>query len=102
MNRQQLPCTLALLAVMAGCSSVDSAKTPAQSASRSGACNAEAVQGMLGKIATAEQVEQARQQAGAQSVRVLAPGDAVTLEYNAQRLNVDIDEAEVIQRINCG
>jgi hypothetical protein len=26
----------------------------------------------------------------------------VTLEYNSQRLNIDIDEAEAIQRISCG
>ncbi|MCG4451716.1 hypothetical protein LJY18_00155 [Pseudomonas sp. MMS21-TM103] len=102
MYRIQLPCTLALLVVLAGCSSVDSAKTPGQPASPSGTCNAEAVQGMLGKTATAEQVKQARQQAGAHSVRVLAPGDAVTLDYNSRRLNIDIDEAEVIERISCG
>ena len=102
MYRKQLPGTLALLAVLAGCSSVDSDKTPAPPANPNGVCNAELVQGMLGQTATAEQVEQARQHAGAQSVRVLAPGDAVTLDYNSQRLNIDIDEAEVIERINCG
>ncbi|MDP3979521.1 MAG: I78 family peptidase inhibitor [Pseudomonas sp.] len=102
MYRKRLPYTLALLVVLAGCSSVDSSKTPAPAANPNGACNAELVQGMLGRSATAEQVEQARQHAGARSVRVLAPGDAVTLEYNSRRLNIDIDEAEVIQRINCG
>ena len=103
MYPKQLPCTLALLLVLAGCSSVDSAKTPAAPpAGSDGTCNAEAVQDMLGEIATAEQVEQARQQAGAHSVRVLAPGDAVTLDYNSRRLNIDIDEAEVIGRISCG
>jgi hypothetical protein len=105
MYRKRLPCTLALLAVLAGCSSVDGNKTPAPPANPNGACNAEWVQGMLGQTATAEQVEQveqARQHAGARSVRVLAPGDAVTLDYNSQRLNIDIDEAEVIERISCG
>lgn len=102
MYRKRLPCTLALLAVLAGCSSVDGSKTPAAPANPNGVCNAELVQGMLGQTATAEQVEQARQHAGARSVRVLAPGDAVTLDYNSQRLNIDIDEAEVIQQINCG
>jgi hypothetical protein len=102
MYRKRLPGTLALLAVLAGCSSVDGSKTPAPPANPNGACNAELVQGMLGQTATAEQVEQARQHAGARSVRILAPGDAVTLEYNSQRLNIDIDEAEAIQRISCG
>ena len=102
MYRKQLPGTLALLALLTGCSSVDSNKTPAPPANPNGGCNAELVQGMLGQTATAEQVEQARQHAGARSVRVLAPGDAVTLDYNSQRLNIDIDEAEVIERISCG
>ncbi|MDM8347370.1 I78 family peptidase inhibitor [Pseudomonas sp. sp1636] len=100
MYRQQLPCTLAMLAVLAGCSSVDSTEPAALPPH--GDCNAEAVQALLGETATAAQVEQARQQAGARSVRVLAPGDAVTLDYNSRRLNIEIDEAEAIERINCG
>lgn len=103
MYPKQLPCTLALLLVLAGCSSLDDTSTSAaQPASSDGTCNSAAVQNMLGKTATAEQVEQARQQAGAHSVRVLAPGDAVTLDYNSRRLNIDIDEAEVIEQISCG
>jgi hypothetical protein len=100
---KRLPCTLTLLLLLAGCSSPDGARTTgAQPVNSDGTCNAEAVQNMLGKTATAEQVEQARLHSGAQSVRVLAPGDAVTLDYNSRRLNIDIDEAEVIERINCG
>lgn len=67
-----------------------------------GSCNAEAVQTFLGKTATPALLEQARSQSGAQTARVLRPDDVVTLEYNAQRLNLSTDQALVVQRINCG
>lgn len=93
----------ALLAVLAGCSSTDTAPTQASKPAHSdGTCNAAGAQSLLGQVATAEIVEQARQQAGARTARVLSPGDMVTLEYNSQRLNIDITEAEVIERIACG
>ena len=67
-----------------------------------GACNAEAVQHFIGKTASPALLDQARNQSGAQTARVLQPEDVVTLEYNAQRLNLSTDQALVIQRINCG
>jgi hypothetical protein len=98
---KQITASLALLAVLSGCSS-----TTAPEASRSGTpshgCKAEAVPGMLGKQATVERIERARQQTGAQRVRVLAPGYARSMEHDPQRLNIEIDEAEVIQHIHCG
>lgn len=91
--------SLALLAALAGCSALD---TPPPAAPAAHDCSAEAVPGLLGKPASAERVEQARQQSGAKRVRVLAPADAVTLDYNPQRLNIDIDEAGLIRRLSCG
>ncbi|SFP89688.1 I78 family peptidase inhibitor [Pseudomonas borbori] len=93
---RHIPASLALLALLAACSSVDKPAAP------DATCRAEAVPGLLGKLATAERVEMAREQTGAKSVRVLAPGDAATMDYNPQRLNIEIDEAELIQRISCG
>lgn len=90
--------SLTLFAALTACGTVD---TPPPATTDS-TCRAEAVPGLLGKQATAERVEMAREQTGARSVRVLAPGDAVTLDYDSQRLNIDIDEAELIQRISCG
>ncbi len=69
---------------------------------RPGSCNAEAVQNLVGKTASPALLEQAREQSGAQTARVLRPQDVVTLEYNAQRLNLSTDGELVIQRINCG
>ena len=66
-------------------------------------CDAEAAKpGAIGKVASAEVVERARRDAGAQMARVLKPGQMVTMEYREGRLNIDVDEANVITNLRCG
>lgn len=67
-----------------------------------GVCNAQGAQFVVGKTAGASVVEEARQRSGAYMARVLRPGQMVTMEFNAQRLNLDVDPASVIQRVRCG
>jgi hypothetical protein len=90
---------LALLALLAGCSSQPASQSTAEI---SGDCNVDNLSGVLGQSASAELIEQVQQQANAKTLRVLAPGDAATMDYNPQRLNIDIDESEVIIRLTCG
>lgn len=90
---------LALLALLAGCSSQPASQSTAEI---SGDCNVDNLSGVLGQIASAERIEQTQQQANAKFLRVLAPGDAATLDYNPQRLNIHIDESETITRLTCG
>ena len=52
--------------------------------------------------ASAAMVEAARKDAGADSVRTLKPGQMVTMEYLAGRLNLYLDDAGKIERIGCG
>ena len=67
------------------------------------ACNAEAAKpGALGKVATADVLERARRESGAEMSRVLKPGQMVTMEYREGRLNVDVDAANVIINLRCG
>lgn len=91
--------SLTLLALLAGCSSQPS---PQSAAEISGDCNVDNLSGVLGQTASVALIEQVQQQANAKTLRVLAPGDAATMDYNAQRLNIDIDESEVIIRLTCG
>ena len=56
----------------------------------------------IGQVATAEVVERARIEANAEIARVLKPGTMVTMEYRAGRLNIDVDEANVITNVRCG
>jgi hypothetical protein len=39
---------------------------------------------------------------GALMARVLRPGQAVTMEFNAQRLNLDLDSGNSVTRARCG
>lgn len=86
--------------ILAGCQQAKPQEQDSQALA--GNCNAQAVQGLLGKTASPALLEQARNQSGAQTARVLQPDDVVTLEYNAQRLNLSTDRTLIIQRINCG
>lgn len=66
-------------------------------------CNPDAARGdAMGQAATAEVVERARQQAGARTVRVLRPGQMVTMEYMEGRLNIDVDDKNVVTNVRCG
>jgi hypothetical protein len=65
-------------------------------------CHHDAAQSLVGQPATAANVERARQLAGARTARVLKPGQMVTMEYIEGRLNVYVDEANVIKQIRCG
>lgn len=67
------------------------------------ACDAEAAKPQaLGKVATPEVTERARRDAGARLLRVIRPGQMVTMDYLEDRLNIDLDEADVIVNLRCG
>jgi hypothetical protein len=65
-------------------------------------CNADAARGMIGKTATADVVEQARVAADAEVARTLKPDQMVTMEYHPSRLNIDVDDDNVITNVRCG
>ena len=95
----------ASLAVVAACTSQPAASDDADASPAPGvtqACNADAARGAIGKAATPEVVEQARREAGAAIARVLRPGQVVTMEYRGDRLNVDVDEGNVVTGVRCG
>lgn len=65
-------------------------------------CDAAAAQSLVGQQASDEIIERARVAAGAGMARTLHPDQAVTMEYRAGRLNIDIDHAGVITGFRCG
>ncbi|MBC9251821.1 hypothetical protein A9179_16240 [Pseudomonas alcaligenes] len=91
--------TLLACAVLAACSS---APEQPQASHADGRCDAAPVQQLVGDKASAEVVENARQKAGAEYLRVTRPNQPVTMDYNPQRLNIDLNDAGVILRVNCG
>ena len=95
------------LALLAGCSSMDApwsngrpntaAPPPPQQI-----CNAQPAQSFVGRTNTSANLEQARQRAGAGMARVLHPGQITTKEFNAERLNLEVDSTGRILAARCG
>lgn len=85
----------------AGCTTPAPATGPT-GAPRGDLCNAQAAQSWVGQTSTAKVVEAARVQSGALMARILRPGQMVTKEYNAQRLNLEVDANDRIVAVRCG
>ena len=65
-------------------------------------CDDSQAQWAIGKKPTDADLEQARKDSGAETVRTLKPNQAVTMEFNASRLNLDLDDTGVVTAIRCG
>lgn len=65
-------------------------------------CQADPGQRFVGQSATDDVVEQVRVATGANSVRVLKPGMAATMDFRDDRLNLNLDERDVIVKVTCG
>ncbi|HLD68296.1 MAG TPA: I78 family peptidase inhibitor [Pseudomonas sp.] len=98
MNRSFI-LTCALLA-LAGCSAAG--PQDAQVALDSELCKAGPAQFALGESLSEELEEAARKHAGAKEVRVLRAGEATTLEFNAERLNLHVDDDGMVTDARCG
>lgn len=65
-------------------------------------CNADAARSIVGQTASADVVEQARTAAGADTARTLKPGQATTMEFKGDRLNIDVDANNKVTNVRCG
>ena len=95
-----------LLAALAGCAGMgpggtghSSPATPPQPLQR---CDAAAAQWAVGKTNTVQHVEEARRRSGALMARVLRPNQPTTLEFNAERLNLQVDATGRFTAASCG
>lgn len=82
---------------LAGCGAVT---TPAPKAGGAGTagpdtCNAAAHQGLIG-------MDAASSLALPEPKRLVGPNDAVTTDFNAGRLNVQLDDTDTITGVTCG
>lgn len=65
-------------------------------------CDAGRVQGFVGRDARPGIVQRARARAGARDVRVIRPGQPVTMDFRSDRLNVEVDHRNRIRSVRCG
>lgn len=104
---------LAAAAAMGACSGYGTTPAPSSSSAGAGAgaapppppggqCNAQPAQGVVGQSSTSTVVESARARSGAQMARILRPGQMITKEFNAQRLNLEVDANGRILAVTCG
>lgn len=95
------------LALLAGCAQLGPSAPPAKpmgagQAPVGGTCDAQGAQWAVGKSGTARVVEEARVRAGARMARVLYPGRPVTLEFDAERLSLELDGSGKVVAVRCG
>ncbi|SDO51075.1 Peptidase inhibitor I78 family protein [Halomonas shengliensis] len=106
-ERRWFPLGLGLALLLAGCGGLNTAPSPEPApppprVADGDACGAERVQDRIGRAYDAALGEAIRAESGAVSMRVVRPGEAVTLDYRPERLNVRLDEDDVIAEIACG
>ena len=63
----------------------------------SNACGAAELQGLVGQRASVLDTMRF-----SQPTRIIRPGEAVTMDYSPNRLNIEINESDRIARVSCG
>ena len=92
-----------LLLALAACASPPPLQSGGDPASSDRAvCDAAAAQGAIGKTATADTVERVRVDSHSRVVRMLHPGQMVTMEFSAERVDIRVDNNNVILAVTCG
>ena len=71
-------------------------------AAPAGACNADAAKYAIGRALDDALTAEVRTRAGAQRVRVVRPGQMVTMEFDEQRLTIEVDAAGKVVAARCG
>jgi hypothetical protein len=110
-TRTFIPVT-ALALLLAGCAGANlsgtSSSTPSNSSSSTPSgtsaqvCDADKAESAVGQRSNSGLVEQYRKLAGAKTARALRPHAVMTLEYDATRLNLRLDDNDVVISVNCG
>lgn len=67
-----------------------------------GTCVAEKAHGVIGQPASAGLLERARLAATASIARFIRPNEAITMEYYGARLNLYLDERDIVRAVHCG
>lgn len=67
-----------------------------------GQCDEAAAQYAVGQVAGAKLAEELRIRASAQRVRMVRPGQMVTMEFDAGRLTLTLDASGRVIRVRCG
>lgn len=70
--------------------------------SNEGSCDSDTVQNLVGQQYSSSRDSSLRSSANVSQLRILRPGEVMTLEYNPNRLNVILENNDVISALRCG
>jgi hypothetical protein len=90
------------LFLLAACATQASSPPPPPGDGASGACNVEPAQSGVGQPYADALGAELQAKAGAKVLRVIRPGQAVTMDFRDDRLNVELDAAGKVKRVSCG
>ena len=65
-------------------------------------CDAAPAAWAIGQVASADVVERVRADSHSRIARVLHPGQIITMEFSAERVNVKVDAGNAIEAVTCG
>ncbi|WP_246129595.1 I78 family peptidase inhibitor [Halovibrio variabilis] len=65
-------------------------------------CDLDAIQSAIGEPFDEAKLSQLQSDSGARQVRVLRPGEAATMDHRPDRLNVHLDDQDMIEDLRCG
>ena len=65
-------------------------------------CDASTLGNLIGRAATRELAAEALRRSGSRGLRWIRPGDAVTMDYREDRLNIHLDGRNRVERFACG
>ncbi|TWH99736.1 peptidase inhibitor I78 family protein [Luteimonas cucumeris] len=65
-------------------------------------CDASKVQSLVGQTASQDVVDKAKADSGSGTTRVIKPGEMVTMDFQDDRLTLEVDDGNVIQSVRCG
>lgn len=88
--------------LLSGCAGLGKPTGPAPAPAPRASCDAAAAQFALGKSFGPALEREVRAKSGANVVRWLSPGQVMTLEHNAARVNLTLDGRGQIVKATCG
>ena len=94
---------IALAAVLgAGCTTVAAQDASVHGQTPDHECRSEGLDAFVGQAATAEIGGEILAKSGAKVLRWLQPGQIVTMEFRADRVNVKLDAQNKVAAVTCG
>ena len=110
MNKIFYASVVALSGLLVACTSAVDLDAPRTSTGTSSSmfassefrCDADPAQKLVGQPYTESLEQEALTLSGSKTVRTLRPRQVITMEYDPERVNLRLDEQDIISSIGCG